>query len=518
MSVVSISAVTALSSQALEPINNTFQVSSSHAFPLSVEQGEYIRGSLNSDLALDSARLVDSKGKVVKSFLDTSGKEGELFWLVSTSGQYQIELHAKAGTEAKVAVSLSAKALKKDQSVNPQGEMLSPTLKRLAQALVMNDTTAEHKFWQQVEKTGTPLIEPNSDGSAILSFLWKGEVDNVRVFGAPYDGHANLSRIPNSQVWYKSYAIPDGSRFSYSLAPNIPQLAEDDWREQRRAVLATAAADPLNRRPTFGDDPRFGASSTVEYGNVPSDKYTLDLGHPQGRVTHHTVQSRVLGNERKVSVYLPNERYSLDRSAPLLVVFDGQQYLDKVPTPTILDNLIAAGKIPAMRAIFVNHPQQSLRGIELPPNPDFAQFMATELMTWARNTLSIEPVAKETILTGSSYGGLASMYIAHQHPDVFGKVLSQSGSFWWGPDKESPEWLTRQIEKAPTKPLDIYLNAGVFEVLPKNYNIISTNRTLAKVLTNKNYMVKFEELASGHDYYNWRVTIADGLIHLFSPR
>ena len=41
--------------------------------------------------------------------------------------------------------------------------------------------------------------------------------------------------------------------------------------------------------------------------------------------------------------------------------------------------------------------------------------------------------ADRTVLAGSSYGGLAATTVAMRHPEVFGNVLSMSGSFWWSP-------------------------------------------------------------------------------------
>ncbi|MEI8632249.1 alpha/beta hydrolase-fold protein [Vibrio sp. PP-XX7] len=108
-----------------------------------------------------------------------------------------------------------------------------------------------------------------------------------------------------------------------------------------------------------------------------------------------------------------------------------------------------------------------MRGVELTSNPKFAAFMATEFLPWVRQTLNITPSGRRTLLSGSSYGGLASLYIATQYPHDFGKVLSQSGSFWWGPDKDHSEWLTHQIKRSFHQPIEIYMNAGVFETKPE---------------------------------------------------
>ena len=37
---------------------------------------------------------------------------------------------------------------------------------------------------------------------------------------------------------------------------------------------------------------------------------------------------------------------------------------------------------------------------------------------------------EKNIIDGMSYGGLAAGFMAFHHPDIFGKVLGQSSSFW----------------------------------------------------------------------------------------
>lgn len=40
---------------------------------------------------------------------------------------------------------------------------------------------------------------------------------------------------------------------------------------------------------------------------------------------------------------------------------------------------------------------------------------------------------RSIIVGGSSLGGLAAAYCGLRRPDIFGNILSQSGSFWWQP-------------------------------------------------------------------------------------
>jgi enterochelin esterase family protein len=113
------------------------------------------------------------------------------------------------------------------------------------------------------------------------------------------------------------------------------------------------------------------------------------------------------------------------------------------------------------------------------------------------------------------------MYIALQHPDRFGKVLSQSGSFWWAPQASEIQsshsnWMADVVGAEAKKDLEIYLTVGQFEVEPESNSILATNQQLYQALKSKGYKVAIEKGASGHDYFSWRVMLAGGLIALFN--
>lgn len=515
---------TSLSAHAID-LNKDITVTGKTSVAVNVTAPEYFRGIISSDEPLESLVITDPEGKLDKTLINSGEKEAEVFWLVAKSGDYHFQITPQSSHTATVSIQLHTLALKKSQFVSPKQALISPLLRETAKKLQQHLPLAEAHFWNIIEEKGTPLIEKSkTKGHALLTFLYKGkpETKNVRVLGAPYDGHVHLSRLPDSNIWFKTYNIPQTSRFSYRIAPNVPQLAETNWKEQRRAVLATTQPDPLSHSALFSqNDELFGAASTITLAKAPSDNATQAMNNPQGNVSDYSFTSQMLKNTRKISIYQPNNIYSISNNAPLLILFDGDAYLSKVPTPTILDNLIAAGKVPPMRAVFINTPVPSMREKELTPNQTFADFMANELIPWLCQQHNVCPAAKNTILSGSSYGGLSSMYIAFRHPEKFGKVLSQSGSFWWapgvpkGPATQPHHWLADQISTAEKKPIDIYMNAGVFETKPVFSNILETNRYLYKILENKGYQVDFVEVASGHDYFSWRVMLADGLIKLF---
>src|SRR6185369_2891324 len=92
----------------------------------------------------------------------------------------------------------------------------------------------------------------------------------------------------------------------------------------------------------------------------------------------------------------------------------------------ILDNLIAASKIPPMVAVLIANPSQETRR-------NFADFLAKELIPWTHGHYNVTSDPRQTVVGGSSYGAIAATYAGLRHSDVFGNVLCQSGSFWWAP-------------------------------------------------------------------------------------
>jgi enterochelin esterase family protein len=58
-----------------------------------------------------------------------------------------------------------------------------------------------------------------------------------------------------------------------------------------------------------------------------------------------------------------------------------------------------------------------------------------------------------------------SSYLGLTHPELFGNVLSMSGSYWWAPEGEAPGWMQRawQTLPAPMPNVRFYIDAGKFE-------------------------------------------------------
>jgi enterochelin esterase family protein len=429
----------------------------------------------------------------------------------------------------------------------PQGgEPSSPRVAALTRELESGNTDALGAFWRAVEREGTPLVEPipGDDTAYLVTFLWRDDSADLRNVVAC--SHAlgwsfvrnQMTRLPGSDVWYHTYRLPAATRTGYWLSPNDSLVYLLDMQD-RAERMATWVADPLNRTPFVfpkdEDDPddKEALHSMIVLPGAPAQPWAeARSAVPAGHVEKDHIRSDILGNERRVWVYTPpgytphtpagtpsaatsGDAADRGQDYTLLVVFDGWAYLRLVPTPTILDNLLAAGKVPPVVAVLVDSLSTEERNRELPCYPPFADFLARELLPWVCERYAVTTDPARTIVAGSSYGGLAAAYAGWRLPGMCGNILSQSGAFWWRPEGDHEhEWLIHQFVADPRLPLRFYLDAGSFENGFQDPGILVANRHLRDVLRAKGYPLTYAEYTGGHDYACWRGTLADGLMAL----
>ena len=483
-------------------------------FTIDANEGDYIRGTLNVTGGRIRVELVDAVGNPLRRLVEHAEGESE-FQFVVGSRHERLQITAETATEARVLI---INRVEVGEQKVPKSQPVSPRMLKLMAAVERGETT--EAFWNEVSAAGAPLVEPGADGQTLVTFLGRGARKNIRMFGAPSGDHENLERLGETDVWFKTFSVPSDTRLSYQLAFDVPDLPGSD-RDRRVAILSTAAADPLNRKPWPADAPdRFNQDSVLELPGAPEQTFVVDRGRPGGTVSNFRIAAKKLGNERDITIYTPPAYDPGNVDNLLLFVFDAREYLSKVPLPLILDNMIAEKRIPPVVAVFVANPDRQARGRELPGNADFAEFMAKELLPEIVRRTDIVQTAERTILAGSSYGGLASATVALRHPEAFGNVLSLSGSFWWSPpsvDADKAEHVAWEVATGPQRKIRFFLAAGLFETKGSHTvgGILETNRHLRDVLTARNYKVTLKEYAGGHDYLVWRGAISDGLEILF---
>ncbi|WP_459248980.1 enterochelin esterase [Streptomyces youssoufiensis] len=396
-------------------------------------------------------------------------------------------------------------------------------------------TNAVPDFWREVEAAGTPLVEPDPRGDpehAVVTFLWRGTPATRSVLVLPNKvidprapEHNLMERLPDSDVWHWSIRMRRDWQATYALcvdegAPLSP--SDPGYLAWLRGQGRPDPRNPHTLPRRWGGPPQ----SVVRLPAAPPDTaWQRRADVPRGTVSRHTVGCAGLGNERRVWVYEPARAAADDgpgtgthpeaeAGLPVLVLFDGEMWQPELGVATLLDNLIADGRVPPLVALLPESLDSDTRWAELACNDRFVDFLTDDLLPWATERWPLTTDPTRTVLAGQSLGGLMATYAAVRAPHRFGNALSQSGSFWW-PDGPAAQWLTSLVEAtpaAPDHPVRCWLSAGEQE-----WVLLPANRRLPDVLRAQGYAAEYREFNGGHDYLCWRTELADGLTALLGP-
>jgi enterochelin esterase family protein len=515
-----------------EPVERALGRGETHVFVVDVPNERVVSGVVEQRGIDVVVRVLDPTGAVVATIDSPNGPQGPEPWTAGkrnkAAGAWRIEVSPFAPDsgsgryEASITEVITAYELAERRAKRAYE---SPRMRRLWSEVQSEGAGAIDRFSKEMNGRA-PMVEPvegDSKGDVLLTFAWRGQPEDgyLAVVGPSIAAASEspMRRFEGTDLFFLTARVPKDSRFTYGFRQGTPLtgLSFDRARELRPAM----EPDRWSARQFFG-------GSFLELPDAPAQPFAERAdGVRQGRIEETSIPSKILGEDRKVGVYLPPGFDPAAGPYPYVIVFDGEVSglpgTTLLPVPTILDNLIAKGKVPPTLAVLVD--THGKRERDLAMSAPFAEFLAKELAPWAqREYRAAEDPARAT-LAGVSLGGLAAAYGAFHHPEVFGNALSQSGSFWFTPGARQvaathhlePGALIREIRDAPKKPLKIWMEVGIFEGMGDGLvggGMIVQNRHLRDVLLSKGYDVSYREFSGGHDYACWRGSLADGLIAL----
>jgi enterochelin esterase-like enzyme len=222
---------------------------------------------------------------------------------------------------------------------------------------------------------------------------------------------------------------------------------------------------------------------------------------------------------RTVWVYVPHSAPASD--APFMVVQDGHAYLNVLPI--VLDNLIAARRVPPLVAILVDSgggdAQGSQRGLEYDTlSGRYSDFIETEVLPRVEAETGIrltkDPEGRATM--GVSSGAACAFTMAWFHPERYRRVLSYSGTYvnqQSPPDPDHPrgawEYHATLIPNTTRKPLRVWLEVGEKDLHADDpeetwHNWPLANKRMAEALAAKGYQYRFT-LSLGGRHFDPRV-------------
>ncbi len=354
--------------------------------------------------------------------------------------------------------------------------------------------TSANSLIQRARDFGNPVIQINR-----ATFFWEGDsaprlISDLTSWDEKPKTFKRLtsSLIPASDktLWSCSLTVPRDAYVEYAFYDSITQdQFLDPWN-------GSSVSNGVGGRNNFFYMPE----------TMPSPFSMRRADVPIGRLTRHRVDTWLMQDDGQRDVYL--YKPAAKGPVPLLVVYDGPDYLHRGRLATIVDNLIADKRIRPIAIAFLQN-GRSRRNVEYFCSDATISWLDREILPLAREHIRLVNIKEQPGaygLLGSSAGGLMSMYTGLRMPEIFGKILCQSGVFsWQGRDFAAVD-LVRHEHARQVK---IWMDVGQMDTL------LEDNRRMVALLNEKKYNVTYREFSGGHNYTAWRNDIWHGLEEMF---
>lgn len=347
-----------------------------------------------------------------------------------------------------------------------------------------------HPLLARAQNEGTPLI----DGSSV-TFVWEGTTAPSLMGDYSDWQHSKVSDPLQiaPRVWKYTLSLPENVYIEYAYFADIGS--------------GQRIADPFNNRKITN-----GMGQFNHYFHMPGWSSNPLVRRLPGVPKGHTISARlptrgmIYGRERAVHLYQP----PVPGPYPLVLVWDGQDFLRRARLPTILDNLIHQRKIqPLALAMVENH--GSVRMLEYACNDFSLGFVMEVVLPYAQQSLDLVPINHQPGaygVLGASMGGLMALYTGLRLPKVFGKVLSLSGAFSF-PAYDTIVYDLARL--ADPNGLRIWMDIGLYDM----QHLLESNRRMSAFLLKRGFDLWYAEYPAGHNYTAWRDVIGAGFTHLF---
>ena len=255
----------------------------------------------------------------------------------------------------------------------------------------------------------------------------------------------------------------------------VPMVKENDttWSISLTGLAAGAALEwkPLLNDATWSKGPNYRAAggSTVEV----APRFVRDAGEWSRRWPSFT--STLLMNTRGVYVYLPPTYLeNSTASMPVVYMHDGQNLFDPAAAfggvtwrvPESMNDAASSGRFREAIVIGVEN-AGGARIAEYTPTVDtsvggggrgdlYLRMLVEELKPMVDSSFRTRSGPRDTVLIGSSLGGLISSYAGISGAGTFGCIGAMSPSVWW----DNRVLLARLSQSGATRPALVYVDSG----------------------------------------------------------
>lgn len=244
-----------------------------------------------------------------------------------------------------------------------------------------------------------PIVEDDT-----VHFVYRDDVDAVGLSGtfSEWWDPVEMDRIAGTDVFFLSMRLDPGAVWEYRFHPDFERRTHDP-------------RNPL----------RIGPGSELRMPGWRSPEHLAEPEGDRGRIDSFEFRSDVLGETRRIRLYLPVGYARSDARYPVLFAQSGNQALDVAGVDRTLDNLIGESVRPVI-VVFLPAPR-SLEEMAGRRTADLSRMVVDELLPHVDRHYRTIASREARAMVGPSDGGMLALHAVLTASDRFGMVAVQSG-------------------------------------------------------------------------------------------
>jgi len=372
-------------------------------------------------------------------------------------------------------------------------------------------------WWNTIKKVGSPLVNLQKN-KALCTFVWRSAeskesigvyIDIYSQSPSIYEKWNRFSHIAGTDVYFFEIELPLDWSGSYVLVVTKDEAPNSTCTTTRRQWWQTqlkenAQIDPLSHQAVY-------TGHLARYINQIQLKNTKSLIDDCRITKTFKWSSRLCQQDYLVDIFISGEL--AEENLPLIILLDGQIWSRELSLLPEIQHLTVSYKIRPAVYVFVHSLNSQQRQRDYGCHDLFCQALLNELIEQLIQKYTF--ISHQNItLCGQSLGGLCALYSALLYPDIFQRLILQSGSYWWSDfsksalAKEHIGNLLEFVKKSPnalSQKAQIYISAGIYET-----DMQEDALQLYQQLQAFND-VSFDCFAGGHDPVNWRPDLLKAL-------
>jgi enterochelin esterase family protein len=324
------------------------------------------------------------------------------------------------------------------------------------------------------------------DSDSIIQLKYMGKAEKVYLAGDISDWNPNVYEFEsneNNDVWTLDIPFAKDGRMEYQFV-----IDGEKWTLDPSNPLTFKNMDYINSvyvGPAYDPDSTFIENIALTTKGILQD-YKFE-------------GSKFIGSG---NIYLPFG-FDKNQTYPLAIFHDGDDYI-RFGAKHILDNMIAAKKLPPIVALFLN-PTDRSEEYAMGKREAYVDFIVNELLNDVKQKYPISKKPNDIASIGNSFGANISALIAYGHHDQVGLCGSLSGAYWVD-DSYAKKYIIENLDK----------NVKYAAIWGKYEGVWINNQEIMAKMEQNGLKNLNKQVNEGHNWVNWRSQVPQVLEFLFN--